>query len=250
MAGPIRVSCGPTMALGRSNADAEGGHAQDGHERGAISPCGRLERAAAGAQLVVIELGGRGGRASDKVGDAKAGSKQLGTIPRGQHAVREAGGFEGPPEAVARSSEVLAGGAGVEAGVDAAEQDAQARGDQVRDDGVLRRHELLARRPPGSIEVTGHGVECAVWCGLVGSTGRRSMGPEVLQTGWRDHDPGGLTRLAMAHDEAGVGGVLPHGQARAGRPPGLHGLGVRPGVRADPLEEVEDQVVDGLGHRW
>ncbi len=51
-----------------------------------------------------------------------------------------------------------------------------------------------------------------------------------------------------ALDEAQVGRVLPDRQARARRPPRLHRLQVRALARADPLEEVEDQVVDGLGH--
>jgi hypothetical protein len=52
----------------------------------------------------------------------------------------------------------------------------------------------------------------------------------------------------MTRDEASIVGVLPHGKARTRRPPRLEHLGVGAGVGADPLEEVEDQGVDGLGH--
>ena len=49
----------------------------------------------------------------------------------------------------------------------------------------------------------------------------------------------------MALDEAKVGGVLPDRQARARRSPRLHRLGVGALARADPLEQVQDQVLDG-----
>src|SRR5262245_44358103 len=52
----------------------------------------------------------------------------------------------------------------------------------------------------------------------------------------------------MSFDEAAVRCVLPDRQPRAGRPPCLERLGVRPAARPDPLEQVEDQAVDGVGH--
>jgi hypothetical protein len=47
-------------------------------------------------------------------------------------------------------------------------------------------------------------------------------------------------------DEAPLEGLLPHGQARARRPPGLEHLAIRPPARADPLEEVEYQRFDDV----
>ena len=48
--------------------------------------------------------------------------------------------------------------------------------------------------------------------------------------------------------EASVIGVLPYRQTRTRCPPCVEDLGVGTGMRADPLQEVEDQVLHGVGH--
>ena len=63
----------------------------------------------------------------------------------------------------------------------------------------------------------------------------------------RQRDERAISRRVLACDEAPIDGLLPHGQARARRPPGVEHLGVGAGIGTDPLEEVEDQRVDGIG---
>ena len=50
--------------------------------------------------------------------------------------------MEGGPEAVAGAAEVVADGGGVEAGVDAGEEDDEVFGDEIRDELVVRGEEL------------------------------------------------------------------------------------------------------------
>src|SRR5262245_54327742 len=57
-----------------------------------------------------------------------------------------------------------------------------------------------------------------------------------------------MPRLTVALDEAGVGRVLPDREPRAGGAPGVERLGVGSLARADPLEQVERQAVDRVGH--
>ena len=71
---------------------------------------------------------------------------------------------------------------------------------------------------------------------------------EVLGPSRRHGDNRWPARFPAALDEAEVGRVLPDRETRARRSPGLHRLGVRALTRADPLEQIEDQAVDGLGH--
>ncbi len=79
--------------------------------------------------------------------------------------------------------------------------------------------------------------------------GAPALRPQVLGTGRRHRHrtagPGPIEPL----DEAPVVGVLPHGEARARRPPRLHDLVVGARTGPQPFEEIEDQAVDGVGHR-
>ena len=56
-----------------------------------------------------------------------------------------------------------------------------------------------------------------------------------------------VSRRTMAPDEAPVVRVLPHGKARTRRPPRLEHLNVRTRLAAHPLEQIENQAVDGVG---
>ncbi len=58
--------------------------------------------------------------------------------------------MEGGPEAVAGAAEVAADGGGVEAGVDAGEEDDEVFGDEIRDELVVRGEELGFGGFPGS----------------------------------------------------------------------------------------------------
>jgi hypothetical protein len=49
-------------------------------------------------------------------------------------------------------------------------------------------------------------------------------------------------------DEASLVSFFPHRQARAGRSPSFDYFGVWPGVRTDPVKQVEDQSIYGVRH--
>jgi hypothetical protein len=82
-------------------------------------------------QLFAGQLGGGGGGAGDDVGDADAEVEELALLGGREEARREAGAMERGPEAVPGSSEMLLDGSGVEAGIDAAEEDVEVRRDDV-----------------------------------------------------------------------------------------------------------------------
>jgi len=87
--------------------------------------------AAAGDQLVRRQLvrGGRG--AVHQICQTVAELEQAAVLRRIEAPRREAGGMQRRPEAVARTGEVKPGRGGIQAGVDAAEQDFQCRADDV-----------------------------------------------------------------------------------------------------------------------
>jgi hypothetical protein len=105
------------------------------------------KRLAPGPELVSGELGGRDGRAGDQVGDSDTLAQQEPLLPGLEQPAGEAGGVERRPEAVARSGEVVAGGRGVEPGVDAAEEDPEIGRDQIGHPPVDCSGELGLRRP-------------------------------------------------------------------------------------------------------
>ena len=87
--------------------------------------------AGAGAQLVGSQLvRGRGG-AGDDVRDAVAELQELVLRGRVEEVRGEPRTVQGGPEAVAGTAEVLLDGGGVEAGVDAAEEDVEVRRDDI-----------------------------------------------------------------------------------------------------------------------
>jgi hypothetical protein len=62
------------------------------------------------------------------------------------------------------------------------------------------------------------------------------------------HENDGATRdVAACHEPTG-GRLLPHREARAGSPPRFEGLLVVASLRAEPLEEVQDEYFDGVRH--
>src|SRR5262249_21246372 len=107
--------------------------AQYGYCARVIAPDARLEALAPGNELPGRELVGGSGSASDEVGDPVAGLQQLALLRRIEQAPRKARPVERRPEAVAGTREVMTGRAGVEPGIDAAEEDPESRRDCVRD---------------------------------------------------------------------------------------------------------------------
>ena len=101
-----------------------------------------LEALAAGAKFLVCEFIGAGGGAFDDIGDAEFEVEKEGFFKGGEKARGEAAGVEGGPEAVAGAAEVVADGGGVEAGVDADEEDDEVFGGKIRDDPVVRGEEI------------------------------------------------------------------------------------------------------------
>jgi hypothetical protein len=129
--------------------DTVGTDADEGDDAGAPAFDFGLEALAAGAKFVVCEFIGAGGGAFDDIGDAEFEVEKEGFFKGGEEARGEAASVEGGPEAVAGAAEVMADGGGVEAGVDAGEEDDEVFGGKIRDDHVVRGEELSFGGFPG-----------------------------------------------------------------------------------------------------
>lgn len=136
--------------------DAVGTYADEGDDGGAPKFYLGFEAPAAGAKFFVCEFIGAGGGAFDDIGDAEFQVEKEGFFKWGEEARGEAAGVEGGPEAVAGAAEVVADGGGVEAGVDAGEEDDEVFGDKIRDDRVACGEELGFGGFPGSGQCTVH----------------------------------------------------------------------------------------------
>src|SRR5688572_6176343 len=102
-----------------------------------------LESLGAFQKFFVAELRGGGGGAGDHVGHAAAVLGEEAVFGGGEQSVGETRAVERGPEAVAGAGEVVADRAGIESGVDAAEEDLEPGGDDVREAGAGRGGELL-----------------------------------------------------------------------------------------------------------
>ena len=71
---------------------------------------------------------------------------------------------------------------------------------------------------------------------------------QVFRTGDRHRDERAVSGSATARNKTAVVGVFPHRKTRARRAPRLEHVGVRAGLGAHPLEEIEDQGLDVVGH--
>src|SRR5436190_270752 len=87
-----------------------------------------------------------GGGARDDVGDAEPEAEQLFLLVGPEDAAGEAGAVQSGPEAVPGPREMVSGGGGVQAGVDAREHHPQAGRDDIGDRPVPRRVEVALRR--------------------------------------------------------------------------------------------------------
>ncbi len=113
--------------------DAVGSDADDGDETRLIAEDFAGEDFSAFAKLVGAELVGHGGGAGTHVGDAKVPFQEAMGVERGDEGRREAAFVHGRPEAVAGPCEMVADGGGVQAGVDADEEDVEIGSDDVGD---------------------------------------------------------------------------------------------------------------------
>jgi hypothetical protein len=127
----------------RTNAD-------DGDDGGTPAFDFGFEALAAGAKFVVSEFIGAGGRAIDDVSDTEFVVEKQIAFKWREESWREAAGVQGGPEAVAGPAEVAADGGGVEARVDASEEDDEIFGDEIGDALILRRGQLGLGGFPGS----------------------------------------------------------------------------------------------------
>ncbi|HEX4056567.1 MAG TPA: hypothetical protein VHX86_20080 [Tepidisphaeraceae bacterium] len=130
--------------------DAVGVNADKGDDGRAPASDFGLEALAAGAKFVVGEFISAGGGAFDDVGDPKPEVEKKGFFKGGEEARSESAAVKGGPEAIARAAEVAADGGGVEAGIDAGEEDDEVFGDEIRDDLVVRGEDLRFTGFPGS----------------------------------------------------------------------------------------------------
>ena len=48
--------------------------------------------------------------------------------------------------------------------------------------------------------------------------------------------------------QAPIRGIFPHGELRARGAPRVHGVGIRAIFAADPFQQIEDQILDGVAH--
>jgi hypothetical protein len=115
-----------------------------------------LEAPAAGAKFVVGEFIRAGGGAFDDVGDAEPKVEKKRSLKGGKKARSESAVVKSGPEAIARAAEVAADGGGVEAGVDAREEDDEVFGRKIRDDLVTRGENLGFAGFPGNDQCPMH----------------------------------------------------------------------------------------------
>jgi hypothetical protein len=107
----------------------------------------RRQALCAADELAGRQLVGCSGRAIDEVGEAAAMAQQPAILRRVEKARREAGTVQGGPEPVAGPREVKAGRGRIEARVDAAEEDDQARREDVAQALAARPREIGGARP-------------------------------------------------------------------------------------------------------
>jgi hypothetical protein len=129
--------------------DAVRTDADEGDDGGAPAFDFGFEALAAGAKLVGGQFIGAGGGAGDDVGDAELEVEKEGILEGGKEARGETAVVESGPKAVAGAAEVTPDGGGVEAGVDAGEENDEVLGDEVRHELVVRGKELGLGGFPG-----------------------------------------------------------------------------------------------------
>ena len=136
--------------------DAVGVNADKGDDDRAPASDLGLEASAAGAKFVVGEFIRAGGGALDDVGDAEPEVEKKRPFKGGEEARSESAAVKGGPKAIARPAEVAADGSGVEAGVDAREEDDSVFGDEIGNELVARGEDLGFAGFPGSDQCPMH----------------------------------------------------------------------------------------------
>jgi len=138
---------------------AVGLNADKGDDSWAPAPDFGLKAPAAGAKFVVGEFIGAGGSPFDDVGDAVPQVEKKRRLKGGKEARGESAAMQGGPEAIARAAKVVSDGGGVEAGVNAREEDNEVFGREIRDGHVARRKDLGFAGFPGGDQFPMHRVD-------------------------------------------------------------------------------------------
>jgi len=146
--------------------DAVGVNADEGDDGRSPAFYFGFETSAAGAEFVVGEFIGAGGGAADDVGDAEPEVEKKGFFEGGEESRGESAVVKCGPEAIAGAAEVFADGGGVEAGVDAGEEDDEVFGGEILDELVARGEDLGFGGFPGGGQGWSH--EAAFSMGILG----------------------------------------------------------------------------------
>jgi hypothetical protein len=121
-----------------------GGDSQEGDDRWTKVVEFPLQDEAPFGELLGRQFLGRGGRAADEIGDPDSEIEQRPFLERREQSRRESRGLERRPEPVSGPGEMMAHRGRVEARIDPAKEENQARGDQVRDRPAMRRRDLVS----------------------------------------------------------------------------------------------------------
>jgi len=126
-----------------------GTHAEKSHRTRTVASNLARQARTPGDEFRGLELSGAGRGTPDQVGEPVTQPRKGFLLRRMQQPGREARRVQRGPEAVAGPGEVVARGGGVEAGIDAAEKDRQARRDDVAQLLAAGLLELGRARPDG-----------------------------------------------------------------------------------------------------
>jgi hypothetical protein len=85
---------------------------------------------------------------------------------------------------------------------------------------------------------------------FVGSRARATRLPQVFCPDCRHRDQLAATRRVRTLDKSSVVGVLPDRKARTRRPPCIHHLGIGPRAGSQPLQEIQDETLEIVAHRF
>jgi hypothetical protein len=77
----------------------------------------------------------------------------------------------------------------------------------------------------------------------VGFDHRTAMLRQEISSQRREANEGAASLIVKSLDEAVIIGIFPNGQPRTRRAPGIHDFRIGLGLRADPVEQIEDQCV-------
>lgn len=136
-----------------------------------------FEASATGAKLIIREFIRAGGGALDDVGNAEPEIEKKGPLERRKESRGESTAVKRGPETIARAAEMTADGGGVEARVDAREENDEILGREIRNEFVARGKDLGFGGFPGSDQFLRHGGPNEITSGIlvvqIPSIGRR-----------------------------------------------------------------------------